>query len=246
MNYARHLHIGFLRTKVYWNFGWPVSLCTTQCVARLLRVFLEHSIEFNLIFSVFSSHWHLKKFADCSIPANFVSIKVSNQIHSTFRMYGVFVLGTNTSKKGLMDLFCAVGYQTFDANINFNLINCHNQTDAMLKARRKWSSKRKRESNWAMRAYPSWSNTMVAIVGRKKIPNSKNETNKHTPFPPVRPPYHLMWFYRGILLLRNYFVTFISSWHFYLNKMQYNSMTLPFRLPAIDYYVSATGFQNGI
>lgn len=144
MNYARHLHIGFLRTKVYWNFGWPVSLCTTQCVARLLRVFLEHSIEFNLIFSVFSSHWHLKKFADCSIPANFVSIKVSNQIHSTFRMYGVFVLGTNTSKKGLMDLFCAVGYQTFDANINFNLINCHNQTDAMLKARRKWSSKRKK------------------------------------------------------------------------------------------------------
>lgn len=47
-------------------------------------------------------------------------------------------------------------------------------------------------------------------------------------------------------LLRNYFVTFISSWHFYLNKMQYDSMTLPFRLPAIDYYVSAMGFRNGI
>lgn len=33
---------------------------------------------------------------------------------------------------------------------------------------------------------------------------------------------------------------------FRLNKMQYNSMTLPFRLLAIDYYVFDAGFRNVI
>lgn len=57
------------------------AVCLLRALYIPLCVFLEYSTGFNLIFSLFS-HWHLKKFADCSISANFVSIKVSNQIHS--------------------------------------------------------------------------------------------------------------------------------------------------------------------
>lgn len=138
MNYARHLHSLFAN-KSYWNFRWYFPMCLVCCVRTHIIRYTDTETQLKLniciiLCSILDSVWfsvlcwHLRK-----VYGMFPFRRILFQLKfltKYFHTHWYLFLGLTVPYK-INGLFLWRHWPTSDINISMNLINCHNQTNAI-------------------------------------------------------------------------------------------------------------------